>query len=215
MALYSVQSIVKDVLVLLDENNISRALLTEEATFSLSIRDIIRGRIEDAAKQVVAGAPAHILSSGAHLEFSGELGLHIEDDGRGWVNLPDDFLRLIAFKMSDWDRAVYETISPTDEEYEMQFCKFGGVRGNKHNPVVALVFQPNYRVLEFFTSAKDADVEYACYIPCPYITEDDQIDLPPRCYESVVYSIAVLVCNAMGATQQANIFNELSKASMV
>lgn len=215
MALYSVQNIVKDVLILLDENNISGALLTDEATFSLSIRDIIEGRIEDAVKQVVARAPMHALKSGSYIEFGEDKAICWREDNSGWMLLPDDFLRLIVFQMSDWDRAVYEPISTLDEDYEMQFCKYAGVRGNVHNPVVAIDFRPEGHVLEFFScSNQDAYVTRACYVGVPKI-EDGTIDIPPKCYQSVVYTIAALVCIAMGNAQQGSAFNELSKSSMV
>lgn len=228
MALYAINKIVEDTLILLDENNISANLLSDEDTFAHSIRDVVEGRIEDAVKQVVARAPMHALKSGSYIEFGAynpnydndpeqqdDVAICWREDNSGWMLLPDDFLRLIVFQMSDWDRAVYEPISTLDEDYEMQFCKYAGVRGNVHNPVVAIDFRPEGHVLEFFScSSQDAYVTRACYVGVPKI-EDGTIDIPPKCYQSVVYTIAALVCIAMGNAQQGSNFNELSKSSMV
>ena len=40
--------------------------------------------------------------------------------GMGYTKLPDDFMRLVVFRMSDWKRPVTDVIQDTNEKYFLQ-----------------------------------------------------------------------------------------------
>ena len=57
-------------------------------------------------------------------------------DGTGYINLPDDFLRLHSFKMSEWARSICEAISEANPKYNLQ--KSTITRGGTIKPVVVI-----------------------------------------------------------------------------
>ncbi len=57
-------------------------------------------------------------------------------DGTGYVNLPDDFLRLHSFKMAEWKRTICEAISESNPKYKLQQSTI--TRGGTVKPVVVI-----------------------------------------------------------------------------
>ncbi len=111
----------------------------------------------------------------------------------GSVALPNDFMRLVAFKMSDWDMPVTSASSIGSTQYMRQSSPYPGVRGNPCRPVCAIVPAPAGRRLEFY-SCRDtlANVEQALYMPEPVIAPDSTIDIAPACYAAVIDNIAAM-----------------------
>ena len=131
--------------------------------------------------------------------------------GPGWTVLPNDFHRLICFKMSDWERPVYSAILPNDPLYALQKSRFAGVRGNTQKPVCAIVMRPVGRVLEFYSCNKgeDVSIDLAVYLPISKI-KDEGINICERCYKSVVYKVAGLAAVSMGIMDKAKTLFEIS-----
>lgn len=99
--------------------------------------------------------------------------------GRGTVELPADFLRLVSFRMSDWRRAVSTPIDPEGEEYSLHCATSPFGHGRRKGPAVAL--PPGSRCLEFFGSTEPgAYVESARYIPDPEDPDDNRSLRIPR-----------------------------------
>ena len=204
--IYRTAEVVKDVLVAIDENRRSDQLIAEGDIDTLSLEAIIRSKIEEGVRMVHCEAPLTMLESG-HTFVGGSSGdLFIDDSGRGFVALPRDFMRLLIFRMSDWERPVTEAISESDARYKLQFSRYKGIYGNPQKPVVAIVRRSEGKVLEFF-SCKDsnAKVAQASYIPFPAI-KDGLIDISEECYRAAVYRISALAL--------ATLKDELSTALM-
>lgn len=139
--------------------------------------------------------------------------IYWEENGSGWTLLPDDFMRLVAFRMSDWERTCYMAISADDPLYDLQSSRYKGIRGNVQKPVCAVVNRAEGKVLEFYScNSEEAYVKRASYIPYPSIDEEDGIDISERCYTAVVYTTAALVLTAYGASEQAAAMNTLAKS---
>jgi hypothetical protein len=97
----------------------------------------------------------------------------------------------------------------------MQRSPYKGVRGNTENPVCAIVIDVQSKRLEFFSCKdKKGTISSALYIPYPSIV-DNKIDIPERCYESVMYTIGAMVCFALKQQELGTVLNELAKSSMV
>lgn len=193
--LYGLEDIKRDVRIVLDENQLSDNLMEDIDT--LSVDEIIISKIEEAAKTVVLNAPTHWLEPGNN--FATSVAWEQEHGkGAGFTVLPDDFLRFISFKMSDWEYPVYEAITPDNPIYKLQRSRAKGIRGNTQRPVCAIVMRPYGRVLEFYSckGGDDVFVEMAIYAPIPKIV-DDSIDIYERCYKSSVYMIAALTAGSM------------------
>lgn len=209
--IYKIADIMRDVRVALDYNNSSEQLVEDGDIDTLSLDELIRSKVVEAVRRVHLDAPTYLLESGHSIGDE----LYWGENGSGWVLLPDDFLRLVMFRMSDWERAVYAAISTSDSEYAKQSSRFRGIRGTRQKPVCVIAVRPEGRVLEFYSSKDEsAQVAQGVYIPEPYIDAYGGIDISPRCYRGVVYMSAALVSTATGDGNKATALAELSKTSL-
>lgn len=205
----------QDIRIALDQNMTSTQLIDTGDIDTLSLDELIESKIADAARIVESNAPIHLLEGGKDITHSvgwnGRVGL-----GSGYIHLPDDFLRLVSFQMSDWSRAVSIAISEDHPLYARQQSRYAGARGCPQKPVVAITTQPIGQVLEFYscTAGENVYVKRARYIPIPKI-EDGNIELCHKLKPAIVYYAAHLVALTIGqadlATTLLNICNELQK----
>ena len=206
--LYSVDDIMKDVRIALDENSQSPALLSIADVDTLELNDIIRQKITHAITMVVQEAPSYMIDEGEDFSQSTltwESG--VEGKGMAWLVLPKDFLRLVVFKMSDWQRPVLTPISDTDSRYFLQKSKFAGVRGGVDKPVCAITTYNEGKVMECYSSKGGAGVKInvAKYIPIPEI-ENDQVNIASGLYLPVVYTTAGLTAMTFKDTNADALF---------
>jgi len=195
---YNVSDLKREVRVAIDQNMSSVALSTLGDVDTLSLEEIIESKIVDAARVIENNAPAYLLDSGK--AFGESIGWDSQPGyGAGYIHLPDDFMRLVCFQMSDWDYAVTLAITEDSPQYQMQRSRFAGVRGNPQKPVVAITSQPIGLVLEFFScySGEDAYIKKARYIPIPKI-KGGKIDLCEKLRRAVVYYAAYLTALSLG-----------------
>lgn len=201
----------RDVRICLDQNMTSEQLLQDDDVDTLALDDIVRSKILEAVVRVHSNAPTYLLEEGHNFGdavFWGDL-------ESGWVLLPQDFMRLIVFEMSDWERAVYAAISPTDPKYALQRQRIKALRGTAQKPVCAIAMRPEGRVLEFYScKSKEAYVRRAQYLPYPKIDRNDGIDISERCYTAVKYAAASLILLTLGESDKASAFAELSKSAL-
>lgn len=202
------EEMAKDVRIAVDMNHDSTPLLLEDDVDTVSFNDIIHAKLADAVRMVEMEAPPHLLEPGRRFgDAVTWLG-----DGKGWTLLPEDFMRLVVFKMSDWRYPVSEALTRDDPKYSRQWSRWKGVCGNPENPVVAVVNRVEGNVLEFFSCRDDtAAVEQATYVPLPAIGDDGGIEVGRLCYRAAVYRAAALALAAVGDAR-ATTMAELSKA---
>lgn len=191
---YDVEDIVKEVRIALDENSQSTALLAISDNDTLELNDIIYQKIIHAIRMVVGKAPSHLLDEGKDFSSSTltwESG--VVGKGMAWIKLPDDFLRLVIFRMTDWQRPVLTPISDTDDMYYLQKSRFAGVRGGVEKPVCAITTYPEGKVMECYSSKGGADVKIkvAKYISEPKI-EEGKVYVCDKLFTPVVYTAAAL-----------------------
>ncbi|MGN1228508.1 MAG: hypothetical protein ACI4T5_02480 [Prevotella sp.] len=233
--IYTVSEICRQVRIVMDENGTDEKLLSSGDTDTLELDEIIKSKIEEGVKAVEVAAPVYMLHSGhcfteetrtdnpdnpAVLEGT-ETGafrsgaVYWNGDGSGWILLPDDFCRLVSFKMSDWKRCVHTAIGTDDPQYELQQSEFSGIRGNSEKPVVAIVMRSVGLTLEFYScDSEDAIVSESDYLPEPKI-EDGVIDISEKCFKSCVYHIAALVNVTLGEEKKAETLEQISKSMLV
>lgn len=221
---YQVTELKKDIRVALDENKNSTALSALGDVDTLTLDEIIESKIETAAKMVEASAPYYLLGLGKNIDDDDNVDEDFyainwterEGQGPGWMHLPDDFLRLVTFQMSDWSRAVTEAISEDDPRYAMQYSRYPGIKGCPQKPVVAITKHPEGLMLEFYSCTKGAGVtvKRATYIPIPKI-KNGSIAISEKLKPAVVYQAAVLVAITIGSDSMAeklqNICNSLKE----
>ncbi len=205
------EEMARAVRVAIDMNKGDEPLIMEGDTDTLTLDEIIMSKLADAVRMVVSEAPLHLLESGHDF---GDGDLHIGDDGKGFVILPRDFMRLLCFRMSDWTRPVYEAITESDALYGRQSSKWKGVCGSASRPVCAVVRRSEGLVLEFYSSRSGrATVAQATYLPYPIVDRDGGIDVAEGCYRAAVYRAASLALASVG-DQNWQTMLEISKSLM-
>lgn len=206
---YSIHDVMRDVRVCLDQNMCSEPLLVTGDVDTLSLDEIVRSKIVDGVERVHRSAPTYLLEGGHNFGDA----VYWGDLESGWVLLPNDFMRLIVFEMSDWERAVFAAISDTDAEYALQRQRVKALRGTAQRPVCVLTTRPEGRVLEFYSCrSEDAYVRRGQYLPYPMIDGDGGIDICERCYQKAVYAAAGLTLLTLGEAEKAAALMELSRA---
>jgi hypothetical protein len=209
-----IENIKRDVRIALDQNMVSTQLLSTGDIDTLSLDDIIESKIIEAARLVTRDAPFYLLDGG--ISFGESINwFSREGFGGGYVTLPPDFLRLVAFQMSDWSYPVTVAITEDHPLYPLQSSRYGGVRGNPQKPIVALSQQPIGLVLEFFSCAagENTFVKRATYMPIPKIT-DGEITISEKLKPAVVYYTAHLAALSIGNGDLAATLLNTSKELM-
>lgn len=212
---YHVPDLIEEIKIALDQNASSATLATEGDIDTLTLDEIIRSKIEPAARIVETQAPRHLLDSGK--AFGGTIGWHGEiGKGSGVIHLPDDFMRLVTFKMSDWERPVVEAIDETDPRYELQGSRYSGIRGNIQKPVVVITQQPVGQVLEFYSCIGGSSVTLsrARYIPYPKIGADNGIEICEKLKKAVVHYATYMVAITTGDTELASALQAMTTELM-
>lgn len=207
--IYKLTDIARDVRIALDQNNVSEQLLNEGDIDTLTLEELIRSKVVEAVIRVEMEAPTHFLEEGHSFGdaiFWGKC-------ESGWILLPDDFMRLIAFKMSDWERTCYGAISVDDPQYSKQSSRFKGIRGNTQKPICAIVNRAEGKALEFYScESEEAYTERASYLPYPKIDDNDGVDISERCYIPVIYTVASLVLTSYGESGKSAELAGLAKS---
>lgn len=212
---YKVSELVKDVRIAIDQNEVGEQLIDVSDMETLTLDEIIANKIVDAVSSVEKSAPIHLLDTGEpfakNIGWKQAIGI-----GMGYTILPDNFMRLLTFQMSDWSRPVYEAITEDSPMYAMQTSRYPGIKGCPQRPVCALVLYPVGRVLEFYSciEGKSVIVKRARYLPYPAII-NGKIDICEKCYRAVVYYLAGLVCSSYGGKDQAELLFGISKDLLV
>ena len=210
--IYQVERIVRDVRVCLDENRTDAALLDSGDIETLTLDEIIRSKVCEGVDYVHSLAPYDLLEQGHNFGYSD---LHWRELESGFVLLPDDFLRLVVFRMSDWERPVFVPITVDSPQYRSQRSRWKGLRGTVQRPVCAVVQRPEGLSLEFYSS-KDtgATVDKAVYIPKAAVDADGGVDISERCYRAAVYAIGMLTLVATGEADRAEAKNQQVKKEL-
>ena len=209
-----VNELKKDIRIALDRDGRSQPLIEGDVD-SLAVDDIIESKIEEAARIVEMAAPLHRLESGK--AFGESIAWMAQEKGRGggYVVLPQDFMRLLSFRMSDWTESVTEAINEQNPKYRLMGSRYAGIRGNAQKPVVAIVQYPIGNVLEFYGSeqGRDAYIRHARYMPVPKI-ENGTIEISSMVKQAVVYCAASMTAATLNETALAELLLNQSKEMM-
>lgn len=188
---YSLAQIISDTRIWTGHNREDRQLIAIDDPYTLSLDELIRSKVEIAARDVLLEAPAALLMPG-HPIHSRLIWEDCPGRGMAMLPLPDNFLRLLSVRLSDWRRPA-RIISDDDPACRWQSSPFAGVRGNPARPVAVITATPAGRVAALYSSMAGPAVRIlqAQYVPCPRIT-DGFIRLPEALYPEVVARIAHL-----------------------
>lgn len=213
---YDFADIIARARIAMDENRQGEPLDGMGDVNTLTLDELLRQKIPEAMRICMLNAPTELLGEGEAFADSIQWE-SAEGYGMGEIVLPDDFLRLLTFQMSDWDLPVTEAITEVHPLYLRQKSRFRGIRGNPQKPIVAVVHKPIGLVLEFYSceSGEGCCVKMARYIPTPRIdTEEDKIDIPDKLVDVVVNYTGYLVAALLGQEVTANSCKETANKLM-
>ncbi len=208
---FQLDRIVRDVRACLDENRTDTALLDAGDTETLTLDEIIKSKVLEGVERVHTSAPYHLLEQGHNFEDEADA-VYWGDQESGWVLLPEDFMRLVVFEMSDWERPVFVPISTDDVQYKHQRSRWKGLRGTVQRPVCAVVQRPEGLALEFYScKTAEATIAKAVYVPHAEVDDHGGVDISERCYQAAINMIAGLTLTTCGEDDRASAFFEMSK----
>lgn len=177
MTIKSAEEMVRMVMRIMDENPDAEGSEVSFGSPAHSLQGRIRELLPAVAEEVVRTAPRAAIDE--MLEFTAEA--EWLAPGHGVVALPQDFCRLVSFRMSDWKRAVTVAVPYDSPQYQLRFTPTRLRAGVRSAPAVSLVPRSAGIALEFIGSSEPwAYVEYAAYLPIPYDEDADLYRLPRR-----------------------------------
>lgn len=204
---YRLDDIIKDVRIAIDENSTSEQLSEIEDQDTLSVDEIIESKIIESMRSVSMTAPLHLLDpvSAANPVITWDA-----NSFYGKVKLPDLFLRLASFKMSDWRTSISQLITPDSPLYAQQYSAYEGVRGNADRPIGVFLREPDGKYIEFFScKSKEATVAKLSYIEIPSIVSN-KITYHELCYNAAILRCASMVAFTLGDKDGGQILMSMS-----
>lgn len=116
------------------------------------------GLLDECAQEVLMKAPS------LKVEGTEEGGVSAQGnkDGSGYVVLPEGFLRLLEFRMSEWERPVTVAAEAGSETALMQGNRY--LRGGLCKPVCVYGKRGGANVLEYYTVKKSHVIDRFVYV---------------------------------------------------
>ncbi len=176
-------------LALLDENDEILEDRVEYGDPGTELKGLIRTLLPEAARLVVCSASRADIDEVKTLEPER---LDYYGDGQAVAKLPEDFLRLIYFKMSDWPRGVTEPLAADGDSLALRMGRSQRMFGRRQTPAVAVCQSGQGKSLRILGTTPGASVEEASYMALPKV-EGGSIDIPLRLVHPVAAKIAEMV----------------------
>ena len=153
-------ALVNRVKTLIDEISSSDSLIVDVGVEDNNPLDrMIESLLDESAHELLMKAPFYRLDI---TSYDADPVADEYDKTTGYISLPDDFLRLVYFRMSDWLRPVTELAMKGDAVSVRQYNKH--IRGGVARPVGVLSKTAEGMIVEYYsTNAKEhqvADFQY-------------------------------------------------------
>lgn len=193
----SIKTIEDHVLDLLDEN---RELLDERVEYcdpGVTLPVLIDRFVDTAAREVLLTAPVEAIDECRHLGGSNMRAVHTRAD-MATVALPPRFLRLLYFRMTDWQYGVVTPVAVGSEQHSLLAAEYVRVsRRRRRRGAVAVRHRGDVRELEVFGTYAGSQIAEFDWLEGPSLI-DGMIDLPPGLLPEVCARIAGMVRQVVG-----------------
>lgn len=175
-------------------------------TDAIGIERYIETKLPEAIRQVLLSVSPSMLEA---VPFDAALLPQKNQDGSGIVPLPEDWMKMVSFKMKGWNRPVTEFLAEEDPLAIRQQNLF--LRGGSLKPVCVIGHTPEGILSLFYYSlpayVRVHEIEQALYLPCPKEV-DGGYDFPRRLMPEVCYVCAALVYDILGRPDMAAVMRE-------
>ena len=196
----NLSTIKHDVRVILDQNAEGYDV-PNVGEYTLDLDEIITQCVEPAVEWVHMNAPLSKLrgKTPASTTISNSL-----------VALPDDFMRLISFRMNGWNRSATSFILEDDPQISQIVSGYPGLAPTAANPLLMMVMPTATTSASFkpYPLAQGDTVAVMRYLPKPKIN-NSAIDIEPLVYQAFLYYLAHLV---KATYNEQNTFAEQAQA---
>jgi hypothetical protein len=121
--------------------------------------------LDETSTELQLLVPRYLLET-KELVFGDSLSSQVTSaDGTGYLILPEDFLRLSYFKMTEWIKPVFVPITEEHPDYVLQHNNY--LRGKPAKPVCVLRWDDEQQrmVMEYYSVVTDHTIERAAYVP--------------------------------------------------
>ncbi|MCM1031547.1 MAG: hypothetical protein NC410_08945 [Oscillibacter sp.] len=166
------------------------------------IDTFVDGLLDECAKEVLMNAPAHHLEGEAIVGF-----IYPNKNGSGCVLVPNDCLRVLEFKMSEWERAVTEFAEAGSEIALKQSNVY--LRGNVCKPVCVFAHNSLGRVIEYYSVKKKHEIER--FVIVRVMPAED---IPLRLQSVVTWWCASRVLQIVGKGNEAGVAYDRGKSML-
>lgn len=201
--LYPMADIINSVRILMNEDVNLPGVPVFDAT-SLDLDTLVRKNITDAVRTIHLTAPTHLLE-GSMIDATPVK----NQDGSGYILLPDNFMRLVIFQMEGWKRPVTRPITDQHPDYILQKNRY--VRGGTDKPVcVVSTNRTGKNILEYYSlpgSVAIHTLKQALYMPYPII-ESEKINISQRLLSAALFQCVALIYTAFKETNISNYYFE-------
>lgn len=163
----SVKDVTESVLRRLNENPSLPEEMMEYGEPWMDVRVMIEGILPEVAERVIMEADAEEIREWLPLGVNA-IRVRTGEICRTLLPLPDDYLRMVYIRMSDWSEEVSRIIDSRSDviSYRRLREKRRGY-GRSSIPAVAQVFHDRRRALEIFGSVEGSRLAEGGYLPKP------------------------------------------------
>lgn len=205
---YELTYIIGRVRNILDQNMDTDSMSGFGDAETLELDEVITEQICAGAQMVELAAPHEMLGNG--VDFRSSIGkIQVASDGMYFIPLPKDFLRIVYFRMNDWNVGIEDFHRIGSAEYYRNHSRYRSVSSSPYRPIAVLLPRDTgdgKMAVEVRSTGLVADgklaVNNGMYIPKPTITENG-VKLCSKLEDPIMYAIASLVANSFGAVQQS------------
>lgn len=137
--------------------------LETEVNVSDPLNIMINSLLNEATKRVLLICPIQYLDP---VKSDNTAVADVNDSKIGYIPLPDNFVRFVSLKMSDWKRSCGEVINIQDPRYKAQQNKY--TRGGPVKPVAVwghrTISGAQKRVIEYYSVNSSHSIDFLYYI---------------------------------------------------
>ena len=173
-----INEVTESVLRRLNENPEPLANLIEYEEPWMNVRSLTEALIPEVAERVILEADSE--SIGECLPLSGSVVRRTVDDRTVCLlTLPDDCLRLVYIRMSDWTEPVCRFVSSRSDVAGYRRLRDRRVRaGDKGTPTVVSCYHERKRAVEIFGSVGGSRLAEGGYLPRPVKDPEGNLVFP-------------------------------------
>ncbi len=140
-----------------------------------SMDTIIESLLDESAREILLKAPIHRLEVTSATPSAQK---NSSDPTTGYIQVPDDFLRLVSLRMSDWQRPVVQLAVQGDAIAMRQYNRH--IRGGVAKPVGIAGRNSEGVIVEYFSTLADqhsvSEFLYIKEVPAQDIKDSQMID---------------------------------------